>query len=195
MPSPPPAVRSSHHATAAASLAGSARSTSTLAVARNVSGSAAGEPAADVHVPRVRRQRVHGALTGEDLERCERDAFESVDGPAVLPVRVDEALGHGRAAPRHRDASGAASSRRRAVAASTAFSARSVAVAAAPTDAYCVRRSSSALADHGRSSQSSTAQSVASSSQSPAVVNALRTRSRSWASTVASVKNARPVRV
>ena len=68
-------------------------------------------------------------------------------------------------------------------------------VAAAPTDAYCDRSSSSALRDQGMISASNSNQSVSSSSHRPASATAFDTRSRTARSSAGSEKNRRPVRV
>ena len=117
MPSPPPAVRSSHHATAAASLAGSSRSTSMLAGRAERVGVGGGEPAAMLMCQGCGSSACTSPFGGEHLERREREAVEPVDRPAVAAVRVDEPLGHRRAVRRRAAASGArvvdASGRRR----------------------------------------------------------------------------------
>ena len=85
--------------------------------------------------------------------------------------------------------------RRTAAEAREATARGSAARPADPTAAYCVLRSSWALADHGISSQSRHTQAVSRVVHRSAAVIAVRSRSRNRASNSGSLKNRRPVRV
>ena len=86
-------VRSIHQSVAAASLAGSARSTTRKGVVISRPSSGSDETADRVHVPRVILVGVHRAFGGHHVERRDADVAKRFDRPAVVPVRLGEPVG------------------------------------------------------------------------------------------------------
>ena len=163
MPSPPAAVSSSHHATPAATdvRVGRCRPRSRRVGADSVR---VGRRPAGRRAPRCQpwsRSANVAPSDGEHLERREPHAVEAVGRPAVAPVGVGERRRRWRPARRVRSSRSPTSTPRAAAAlAAPPTAAGSAARAAAPTAAYWSRSRSSALADHGSSSASSSSQSV-----------------------------------
>ena len=162
MPSPPAAVSSSHQATPAGDATRSVVSTTSRRVGR---GAASGRPStsrsATARCQRGRGRGRSAPSVASTWNGASCTPVQPVGRPAVAAVGVGErvrrwraATGCGRAGRRRRARAPARGLERRPTAAGSA------ARAAAPTAAYWSRSRSSALADHGSSSQSSSSQSV-----------------------------------
>src|SRR4051794_24546370 len=51
-----------------------------------------GEASENIHVPDVVGEGVDPAFSGKDLERSQAEVVDGLDGPAILPIGLDEAL-------------------------------------------------------------------------------------------------------
>ena len=191
MPSPPAAVRSSHHCGGLGALLGRREVDEPVPGRRDQrSPSSAAEL---LEVPGVRLgDRQRPALGREHLERRQGDAVEARRRVGSTPRRrrgTPRRCAPARSVRAARSADVEAASRGRSRSRPARAGTRR---AAAPTEAYWSRIRPMALADQGSSSQSSTSQSVSSASNSGA---AAARSPRRPARLAVSSKKGRPVRV